>query len=153
MNRSRDQLTVGLILERDLWSLGDGVLDGAPFSTRFRQEFAGRPDVSAFPRLVRVAWDFAAGANGAPRAADSKAMEVFENRLTSAPEKDLSAVLVAVITHQGRRTWAFYCSDIQVFAARLQQMPQEREPYPIAIETQNDPEWEFLHESVLPPKG
>ncbi|MDP2273646.1 MAG: DUF695 domain-containing protein [Archangium sp.] len=150
MTEKFERLTVGLILERDLWSIGSGILEGARFSTRFRQEFAGRPDVSALPRLVRVAWEFDAGANDEPAGAQLKAMAVFENRLASAVEEDLVAVLAAVITHRGRRTWVFYCADIQVFAERLHHMPQERDPYPIKIETKNDPGWTFLYETVIP---
>lgn len=141
--------TVRSIVEKDTWSLAEGERDRRPFRLRFREGFETPPDLSAFPKLLRVTWTFRGDGSGFPDAADNEAMEVFENRLVPALEHDFAGVLTAVITHDRRRTWAFYVTTVQAFSERLHEMPQEEEPYPIHIEAKDDPAWEFLYEDIL----
>ena len=90
------------------------------------------------------------GRSGAlPSDEQSAQMKVFEDRLCMAVERDAHAVLAAVLTFDGARQWVFYSGDVQELLARLGSMPQEAEPYPIELTTEEDPEWRYLHEQIL----
>ena len=136
------------IVKDDRWSISEGIHGGKPLVIRFRDGFGSKPDVGAYPTLLRVTWTFNGGASGMPDQAASKQMEVFENRLVKVVEPD-NAVLVAVVSNNGAREWAFYTSDAAEFGRLLTEMPQEKERYPIEISAESDPAWSFLYDDIL----
>ena len=139
------------IIKNDLWTLARGVHGERPLWLRYRSEFIVRPDIREFPKLVRVVWRFEEGPEGVPAAHSPKAMEVFENRLVAALESRLLGVLTASITTGGERTWVLYVRNTQLFSEALHAMPQETDPYPISIQAEDDENWDFLYNNVLPP--
>lgn len=142
-------MTVASIVSRDIWSLAHGTHEGVPLLVRVRQEFNQSTNVEGYPKLILVKWAFQGDPAGLPSGADQAQMERFENRLVTAVELDLAAVLVAVITTGGVRTWALYGRSVKTFSDRLHAMPQEQAQYPIDVEARDDPRWTFLHESVV----
>jgi hypothetical protein len=143
------QKTVKSIVAKDVWTVAEGTHNGKPLVIRFRSEFNEKPDVSQYPKRIKVSWSYDGGASGMPSAELSKSMEAFENRLVAAVESDVTAVLTAVITNDNRRIWVYYTSTVPTFGKRLNEMPQESKPYPIAIEASDDPTWRFLYDDVL----
>ncbi|CAN7500205.1 DUF695 domain-containing protein [Pseudoxanthomonas sp. LjRoot143] len=141
--------TVVQIVESDQWSLAEGLHNDKPLLIRYRGEFASKPDVSAYPILIRVSWSFATDDSGMPESSASDAMAIFEDRLVSAVESHRDAVLAAVITNDGQREWLFYASSTREFGRRLTEMPQEEERYPISLTSENDSGWSVLHEDIL----
>lgn len=141
--------TVKSIVTRDVWAVAEGTHKGKPLIIRFRNEFNEKPDVSQFPKRINVSWSYDGEATGMPSVELSKSMEAFEDRLVAAVESDVTAVLTAVITNDNRRIWVYYTSSVPTFGKRLNEMPQESKPYPIAIEAADDPSWRFLYDDVL----
>lgn len=107
-------------------------------------------DISNHPQLIQIYWNYSKHDSGMPSSVDSQHMEIFENRLVDALENDLTGILVAVITTGGVREWVYYTKSLDAFAERLHNMPQESAPYPIEIDTDNDPEWEYFFNQVRP---
>jgi hypothetical protein len=129
------------------WAIAQGEThDGQPMLLRIKQY------EDAFPRAryehrLNIVWPVAAGSvDGMPDQADMDAMQVFENRLCAAIEADSQATLGLVITGAGEREWVFYCRDAQEFMQRLSAMPHDGAPYPIRIEYERDPDWEFFRD-------
>ncbi|MDX2220865.1 MAG: DUF695 domain-containing protein [Burkholderiales bacterium] len=143
------QPTILQIVKRNLWSVAEGEHKNKPLVIRYRGEFRKKPDLSAYPRLVRVVWSFDANPSGMPSTSTSQQMSVFEDRLVAAVEPSQTSVLVAVITNSGQREWLFYTSDVAKFGQRLTDMPQEKERYPIAISSESDPAWNALYNDIL----
>ena len=141
--------TIAQIVESDRWSVAEGTHAEKPLLVRFREGFQSKPDVSAYPYLVRVVWSYDADASGMPDALQSDSMSLFEDRLITAVEPNYTAVLTAVITNAGQREWLFYTSSVPEFGRLLTEMPQEKERYPIDIASESDPEWAALHEDIL----
>jgi hypothetical protein len=141
--------TIPEIVRADRWSLAEGTHDGKRVVLRFRDGFRNRPDLSSYPRLVRVVWTYQSDATGMPDSQAGDQMGVFEDRLIEAVEPSQTAALVAVITTDGRREWMYYTSDAEEFDRRLTEMPQEKHGYPIEVSTEHDPEWSALYEEIL----
>ena len=138
------------IIKSDQWAVAEGTHNDLPLMIRFRNKLSPGSSISNHPQLIRIYWDYTPHESGMPSTNDSQSMEVFENRLVDALETDLSGVLAAAITTNGYREWVWYCLSTDVFAERLHNMPQETEPYPIEIETENDPEWAYFFNTVRP---
>jgi|GEM_PF-888422 hypothetical protein len=142
---STEQMQLKTIIERDAWTLSEGTHSGKPLLIRFRDELGSKkPNIKGYANLVTVTWTYDGGESGMPDSKSSDAMEVFENRLILAVERDLSAVLSAVATNNNQREWFFYSKSVQEFGHRLSNMPQERERYPIDITTEFDPSWSLF---------
>lgn len=141
--------TIPSIVKNDLWSLAEGAHNDKPLVIRFREEFRNKPDLSSYPRLVRVLWTYPADASGMPDSEASDQMGVFEDRLVAAVEPSQTAVLVAVLTNDGQREWLFYTSEVAEFGRRLSEMPQENDRYPIDLSTESDPAWSTFYDNIL----
>lgn len=85
-----------------------------------------------------------------PDDSDSTAMAVFENRLCDAWENDGLAFLAAVLTFDVARQWVFYTDNVAECDERLAAIPQEADPYPIELATEEDPAWAYLREILGP---
>lgn len=143
------KMKISEIIRNDIWAVAEGMHENVPLTIRFRNEFQKKPDVSEHPYLIQVTWSYVGGDSGMPDNLTNEKMGIFEDRLTNTVETDMSAVLAAVITNDGKREWVFYASDVQEFANRMTQMPQEKERYPIELTTEQDPEWKFLYGQIL----
>jgi len=142
-------MTVAEILENDSWSLAEGEEDGKPLYIRFRGEFRERPDVSAFPRLVRILWSYDADDRGLPTPEAIPRLKDFEQRLVAAVQPGGIGVLVAAVTNNGQREWMFYASGLKAFERALNEIQEGQELYPIDVSSARDPQWSGLHEELL----
>lgn len=145
-----EQSAVSQALLEDRWSLAELQHEAGLAICRWRTPVLGPPDVGGYDRLVKVLWPYAdAGSGALPFDEVVNQLQRFEERLCEAWEKDGLAYLSAVLTFDGARQWVFYTYDIAECGSRLNQMPQESEPYPLELEAEDDPEWNYLRERIL----
>jgi hypothetical protein len=81
--------------------------------------------------------------NGLATDEEHERLSAFENRLVNAVEHDDHSVLLAALTGGGEKEFLFHTADVPGFLARLTNMPQEAERYPITIQGEHDPEWHY----------
>ena len=126
------------------WTLLQKESDGRPLLIRFRQLDSAFARARLHERL-NIFWIMnEADLNGLPTQAESDRLKVFENLLVEAVEHDGGSVLSAVLTCNGKREFVFYTADVAVFLARLTDMPQEEQRYPIELHRNDDSEWEYF---------
>ena len=70
--------------------------------------------------------------------------QVFENRLCDAVHRDRHSILVLALTSNGEKEFVFHTCDVDGFMQRLTNMPQDSERYPITIQRNDDPDWEYV---------
>ncbi len=133
----------------DLWAMAEGENNDKPLIIRFRSELRTVGDVSGYPELLLVNWNYASDAQGMPSDAAVEAIDDFEDLLLAALEHDYQTVLVCVITNDGSRQWVFYSSGIDEAANRINAMPQKAQPYPIELLTDDDAEWAYFKDNIL----
>ena len=136
--------------DSDAWAIAEGRHNGLPLLIRFRDQIARDDPKLSLSHLVLVTWRFESNDSGMPDVAESGAMKAFEDRLLQALEKDRNGTLVAIVTTNGWREWAFYVKSVQAFSSALHDMPQEIDPYPIEIVAEEDATWSYLFETIHP---
>jgi len=142
------------LIEHAGWTLVEGKTETGPYLLRFRKPVLRPPEVAGYTRCLRVVWPYDEEGSGAmPDRGVSDDMRVFEDRLCAAWERDALAALTAVLTFDGARQWVFYTADVQACGARLNDMPQESEPYPIELDAFDDPDWEYLRNEIVRDRG
>jgi Family of unknown function (DUF695) len=134
---------------RDLWAMAEGENNDKPLMIRFRSELRTVEDVSGYPELLLVNWNYDPDASGLPTDGAVEAIDDFEDLLLSALEHDCQSVLVCVITNDGSRQWVCYTSGVDEAANRINAMPQKKKPYPIELLTDDDAEWAYFKDNIL----
>lgn len=145
----RKGMTITEILENDNWSLAEGEENGRPLYIRFRGDFAQRPDVSSFPRLIQIVWTYTPDENGLPDPESIPRLKAFESRLVEAVQPSGIAVLVAAITNDGKREWMLYASSSSAFERCLNEIQEGEDLYPIDVTAAPDPKWTAFYDEVL----
>jgi len=130
------------------WAISEGTHNNLPLMIRFRNNLSRQADISKHPQLIQIYWDLEKSPSGMPSPIESEQMELFENRLEKALEKDLAGALVGVVTTNGYREWVYYVKSVEEFSERLHYMPQEKEPYPIEIQTEKDQSWDYFFNNI-----
>ena len=138
------------IIKRDQWAGAEGTHNELPLIIRFRNKVSKDCNLKPLPQLIQIFWDFEDSRSGMPSNEESNAMRVFEDRLVEALEPDLVGILIAAITTNGYREWVYYVKSVEDFSERLHAMPQEGDPYPIDIQTKEDPNWDYFFNNVRP---
>ena len=133
----------------DLWAMAEGENNDKPLMIRFRSELRKVEDVSGYPELLLVNWNYESDPHGLPSDSAVEAIDDFEDLLLAALEHDFQTVLVCVITNDGSRQWVFYSSGIDEAATRINAMPQKAKPYPIELLTDDDAEWSYFKDNIL----
>jgi hypothetical protein len=138
------------VIRNDRWTAVEGGTDIGPFLLRYRTPILAPPDTKGYGHVLKIVWPYADENTGAlPSREDSEQMAKFENRFCEAVEQDATAILTAVLTFDGARQWVFYTGDVRQCGERLNNMPQNDEPYPLELTTEQDPDWQYLHEKIL----
>lgn len=138
------------VLRNDQWTAVQGENDIGPFLLRYRTPVLAPPDTTGYGRVLKIVWPYADENTGAmPTNQDSEQMAEFENRFCEAVEEDATAILTAVLTFDGARQWVFYTGNVQECGERLNDMPQNDDPYPLELTTEEDPDWRHLREEIL----
>ena len=139
--------TLADVVKEDHWTLVERKSEDTIQYIRFRKSFTSDMDFTQLPKGIHVFWDFKADRNGMP--ADNSVlvrMAEFENNIIQNLEKDLSGVLVSVLTMDGYRQWTFCVKDSEVFFDRLNSMSQTGEPYPLEFENADGSGWNYYFE-------
>ena len=136
-------------VQRDLWLLAEGDLDGQPIEVRFRPELRRAADVSGYPELIVINWKYETDEFGMPTESALDEVDDFEDVLLTALESDCHTVLAAVITNNGQRQWALYSSNVDEAGQRISTMPHKEKRYPIELLTDHDENWVYVRENLL----
>lgn len=137
------------VVKADNWTLIERKSEETIQVIRFRQSFTSDMDLTSLPKGIHVFWDFKGGPNGMPEDNNLLAkMAEFENTFVDILEKDLSGVLVSVLTMDGYRQWTFCVKDSDVFFDRLNAISQIGEPYPLEFESAEGSGWNYYFEIV-----
>lgn len=91
---------------------------------------------------VEITWKYTPDATGMPADEVAERMEVIQETLRKAMEKDKLAILTSIYTGGGEKIWVFYTRTTRVFGERLNDSLAPFELLPISIYTEIDPEWE-----------
>ena len=141
---------VAKIIDHNHWVEIENILESKIFIISFRTPVLGPKDIGDYIHRLSVIWSYAdEDSDAMPENSASKDMKVFEKRLVEAWEYDYNAILTAVLTFDGERQWIFYTKNVDECRKRLSEMPQNKEPYPIELKTDEDPECSYLRESFL----
>ncbi len=138
------------LLAAGRWSIAQGHSPAGASIIRFREPVLAPDQTTGYHRCLRIVWPYAPEGSGAlPDPTTTEALETFEDRLVDALEDNATAVLTAVLTLDGARQWVFYTGDAKACGARINGMPQERDPYPIELDVFTDAEWSYLRDQIL----
>lgn len=108
----------------------------------------GRDNLHAFMRSgkfndrVEIRWKYVADEVGMPVMEDAKRMELMEEALRSAVEKNKLAIMTAVYTGGGEKSWVFYTRTSAVFFQTLNEALSSFELFPLELFAEKDPDWE-----------
>jgi len=91
---------------------------------------------------VEITWKYEGDEKGMPTEEMSEKMEVVQETLRKAMEKDKLAILTSVYTGGGEKIWIFYTRTTCVFGERVNEALSSFELLPITIYTELDPDWE-----------
>ncbi len=142
-------MTISEIIANDNWSIAEGEHNGKPLYIRFRSELRDRPDLSAYPLLIRIVWKYAGDNDGLPKPETGAQIKALEDMLAQAVQSDQISVLVAAITNSGQREWMFYATDVAPFETCLNDAQQDKDPFPIEVTFERDPKWSAFYEELL----
>lgn len=125
------------------WTLAEGEIDGKVVFIRFRRFPKAFPR-AIYPERLHIFWKMSQpDENGLATAEEHERLSAFEDRLVDAVEHDDHSVLLVALTGGGEKEFLFQTADVPGFLARLTDMPQEAERYPITIQREHDPEWVY----------
>ena len=135
-------------LEETAWAIAKGNTTEYEFEIRFRQ-FNEKPPTNNYIQRLNIFWKFSSSLdNGFPDENELKKLHSFENRLIDAVEHDEFSIMSMVLTGNTQREFVFHTADPQEFVNRLSQMPQENDAYPIEINLNEDPEWDYYYNEI-----
>ncbi|MCD7977928.1 MAG: DUF695 domain-containing protein [Tannerellaceae bacterium] len=109
---------------------------------------AGRDELTEFrnsgkmKERVEVTWKYEGDQKGMPADELAEKMEVVQETLRKAMEKDKLSILTSVYTGGGEKVWVYYTRTVRVFGERLNEALASFELLPISIYTEVDPGWE-----------
>lgn len=95
---------------------------------------------------VTVSWDYHSLPSGMPEDDEARLMEQATDAFISEFKKDKIAYLTGIYTGDGRREWIFYTSNLNIFGRVFNRALADIEQLPLAIEAQEDRDWEEYRE-------
>ena len=95
-----------------------------------------------FKERAEITWKYDSDGKGMPTDENAEKMEVVQETLRKTMEKDKLAILTAIYTGGGEKTWVFYTRTIKVLGERINDVLAPFELLPISIYTESDPDWE-----------
>lgn len=95
-----------------------------------------------FKERVEITWKYEPDEKGMPSEETAEQMELVQEALRKAMEKDKLAILTGIYTGGGEKDWVFYTRTAKVFGERINEALASFELLPISIYTEKDAEWE-----------
>jgi hypothetical protein len=100
---------------------------------------------SKYPVRINLFWTMSETyEDGLATPEELNKQHVFENHLCEAVHPDQHSILVLAFTSNGEKEFVFHTGDVDGFIQRLTNMPQDSERYPITIQRNDDPDWEYF---------
>ncbi len=126
----------------DSWFCAEGEREGRPVVVRGRQFLAQLANPITHPRLLRVVWEYEVSElSGFPTRSLAERMSKFEDLIVDALEKSKVCVFFSVYTHNGRKEWRAYTSNVQSTCNIINAALPHDDPYPIKLLVEDDPDW------------
>lgn len=127
----------------ETWFCAEGRQDGRPVLIRGRQKIDEIAEAGSHPKLLRIVWRYeVVDPSGLPSSHLSAEMADFEDTVFSTLQKDGLCIFFCVYVHNGIREWLAYTSDLQATCDRFNAALAGREPYPVQLMAENDPDWQ-----------
>lgn len=119
-----------------------------PVLSRYRNDMPSSADRALFSNLVIIRWQYADPNTGSLPDDDTlDQMTEFEDAVLEASDHEKYwGSGVAVLTENGIREWRFYTPDTSEFMDNFNRVLSEMDPFPLAFEAYDDPEWLALAE-------
>lgn len=125
------------------WVVAEGEIDNLPAFVRFRDSVESFISSGDYRHYLRIVWECEeADKLGIPSESEWEQLESFEDNLCTALEANDHAVLTFTMTNDALRQWVFYTQDVAESVRRINEMPQEKERFPIELSANEDPNWE-----------
>lgn len=94
------------------------------------------------PHLVNIKWHFESANKGLPSKAENKRLTHFEDTLDKL-ETESFGVLAVVIVGNNRKEWNWFVKDIESWKARMHELLNCHNAYPIEFKEFKDDNWGF----------
>ena len=115
--------------------------NGRKIIFRYAKELSATFDPMSQPVRIIIVWKYESE-SGQPPAEDHQRMNLLEDVLESALNRDCFATLALVSTGEGLREWTYYAKSEDEFMARLNYACARIPAFPIDIHTAYDPDWD-----------
>lgn len=125
----------------DTWFSARESIAGAPATIRARRNLQSIAGLASHPELLLIRWPYEPDPVGQPPEPERERMDAFERAVVDELEMDWLVIFFCVATHDGRREWMGYCSDVDEAADRLNDALADHPPYPIELVSTSDPDW------------
>jgi len=126
----------------DAWILAQGEENGKSLIVRCRQNLSQIVAPESYPKMIQIVWEFDVDEeSGLPSPALNDRMIEFEDLLIPGLEEDLTCVFFGVYVHNGVRVWSAYTGDPEAVCERINDIFADRNPYPLQISAEDDPDW------------
>jgi hypothetical protein len=140
-------------MTKEDWFLSEGTIDGLRTFVRGREMLPESVRPESHGKLLRIVWEYGGDpVNRMPSAAISSEMSDFEDLIVPCLERDSCCALFAVVTHDGRRYWQFYCRDWDETQSAIANALGAEGDLPIDLQMEDDPQWTVLSK-VLSEQG
>jgi len=94
----------------------------------------------------RITWKFEhPNKYGYPTTQDNDQLEVFEEAIYDAIERNTPSIFTSVVTNNGERDWCIYTSDPDAVFNTINRSLAELPRFPISFSSGPDPEWSEYH--------
>jgi hypothetical protein len=114
--------------------------DGTVIVYRYAQIFARDFVRASQPDRVILVWRYE-GEKGMPSPQERGRMDELEDALAPLVETEGFSTLALVSTGDNLKEWTYYTKSEEEFIARLNQALGSKEPFPIEIHADPDPQW------------
>jgi len=124
------------------WFIAEGESDGLPTLIRGRTGLGELRGHASLGKRLTVVWQMQDFTElGMPTDVESERMRECENALCEAIEEEGLGILTLAFTHDSRREWSFYVSDIEAVGASINDALPHDPPLPIELSMTEDPGW------------
>ena len=122
--------------------------DGREIIFRYAQLFDPTFDRASQPIRIIIVWKYSSD-SGQPVKEDHERMNVLEDALESALQKERFATLALVSTGENLREWTYYAKSEDEFMARLNFAFAGIQAFPIEIYIAHDSEWSTYEQFIV----
>ena len=130
------------------WVLADGTLNDQPITIRYRDKVQEEFESGQYAHCIQISWSAQETdpKTGYPSSEELEKIDVFNQKLMAALEKEQHGLLVMVLMCDGVNQWILYCKDIDQVQKDLNTIPTDTGLYPIEVTSDEDEKWDIFTE-------